>query len=112
MAIKFNVKVNVKKKYIVDGKEYDSIEAMPEGIRTAYEAALSARKEQAGSAESAGQAEAREIAKEEEQVRAMEGHRIEPPLLLERSIRRTLLWLAIFILILVLFALMRRAGAH
>ena len=104
MSIKFNVKVNVKKKYIVDGKEYDSIEAMPEGIRTAYEAALAKRKEQTGSTESAGQEESREIAKEEEQVRAMEGHPIEPPMLLERSIRRKILWLVIVVVILVIFA--------
>ena len=37
MTMKVNVKVNVKKKYIVNGKEYDSIEHMPDDIRLAFE---------------------------------------------------------------------------
>jgi hypothetical protein len=35
-----NVKVNVKRKFIVNGKEYGSVEEMPEAIRQAYEKAV------------------------------------------------------------------------
>ena len=40
MAMKFNVKLSVKRKYIVDGREYGSLEEMPDDIRQAYEKGL------------------------------------------------------------------------
>ena len=33
MTMKVNVRLNVQKKYIVNGKEYDSVEKMPDDIR-------------------------------------------------------------------------------
>ena len=45
MAITFEVKKNleVKKKFVVDGREYDSIEEVPEQFRGAIENALASR---------------------------------------------------------------------
>jgi len=40
-----SVKINVKKKYIVNGKEYSSVDEMPQEIREAYEKALVRGKE-------------------------------------------------------------------
>ena len=42
MAFKFNVKgnVNIKRRFIVNGREYASVEEMPEDIRHAYEQAM------------------------------------------------------------------------
>lgn len=40
MAMKFKAKVTVKKKYIVNGKEYNSPEEMSDDIRRAYEKGL------------------------------------------------------------------------
>ncbi len=39
-----NVNFNVKRKYIVNGKEYGSVEEMPANIRQAYDKALESRK--------------------------------------------------------------------
>ena len=39
MKVKVNFNVNVKRKYVVDGKEYSSIEEMPADIRQAFERA-------------------------------------------------------------------------
>ena len=40
MEINLNVKFNLKRKYIVNGKEYGSVEEMPANIRQIYEKAL------------------------------------------------------------------------
>ena len=34
------IQISVKSKFIVNGKEYDSVEEMPDGIRAAYEKAI------------------------------------------------------------------------
>ena len=41
MEINLNVKFNLKRKYIVNGKEYGSVEEMPANIRQIYEKAAS-----------------------------------------------------------------------
>ncbi|MCX5642987.1 MAG: hypothetical protein NTY10_07195 [Candidatus Omnitrophica bacterium] len=40
MEINMNVKFNLKRKYIVNGKEYGSVKEMPDNIRQVYEKAL------------------------------------------------------------------------
>ncbi len=37
MAVELNVKFNVKRRYIINGKEYHSLEEMPGDVRQAYE---------------------------------------------------------------------------
>lgn len=44
MEIDMNVKFNVKRKFIVNGKEYGSVEEMPANIRQSYEKALESAK--------------------------------------------------------------------
>ena len=48
MKIDLNVKFNVNRKYIVNGKEYGSIEEMPENIRQTYEKATSSLRTNSG----------------------------------------------------------------
>jgi hypothetical protein len=38
-----NVNVNVKRKFKVNGKEYNSIEEMPQDIRNAFEKAMASK---------------------------------------------------------------------
>jgi len=111
MGIKFNVKVDVKKKFVVNGKEYNSLDELPEDVRAAYETALAARKAKGGDASSAEQSAAEESAKEQALAQAMSDQPIQPASS-SKALRLLIALAAAALLLFGLYYVVLLAGRH
>jgi hypothetical protein len=73
-----NGTAELREKYVVDGKRYDSVEEMPEGIRQEFKAALEARDSKLAGAQAKGWQAALEMLDAEARQKALARMVIEP----------------------------------